>query len=905
MVRIQGIRWNEYTRPTLIGSSLAHFRILAKLGEGGMGEVYRAEDTRLRREVAIKILPKTFLSEPERIEWFEREARTLASLSHPNVAQVYEVGEEEGIRYIAMELVAGRTLADLLGRGRLELGDSLDVAIQIAEGLAAAHERGVVHRDLKPGNVIVDDQGRVKVVDFGLAKALAPAPIDGESLADSPTLTFQASQEGRIVGTAPYMSPEQVRGKPVDARTDVWAFGCLLYEMLTGRRAFPGETVPDTLGAVVAREPDWSALPRDIPRPVRRVLRRCLAKDRRDRLHHLGDARLDLLDAREARPPDEAPVVVRWSAPPLAVAFALGALLGVGLLWLLGFGLTDPPDTTPGSASSRWTIEVGEGRQLDIGGRLDPLAVSADGRTLAWVARDERDQSRLYLRSVGDLTVREVAGSEGASNPFFSPDGRWLAFFAADQLKKVPVGGGAPVDVAFVPLDNLGATWSEQGTIVFASYSSGLWRVDAEGGEAELLTPEGAAGAVQHRWPSFLPGGQRILYVLQAPDGPRLALFDLATRESRTVSGLQQVVKARYLPSGHLVFAQAGAILAAPFDVEQGRLLDTPVAVLDDLLMDSDVGTANFEIGSGGTLVYVVGEALADGALTWVDRTGEATAAADHRAFFTHPHLSPDGGLLAVEIGSEVGARHIEVFDLVRGTRSVLASEGRNAQPAWHPDGRRVAIVSDRAGNWDLYLVPLAGDRQATSLLVGPLEQWLGTFTPDGSQLVYYQIDPTTARDLWVLDPETAGSARPYRATQANERGVRLSPDGRWLAYVSNESGRDEVHVESFPSRTSRWTVSTSGGTEPVWSRDGRELFYREGQRMMAVPVETAASLDPGSPRLLFEGPYDREIVGNPNYDVAPDGRFLMIRRDEPTSSHFHVALDWAEELGRIVPVPD
>ncbi|HVS02316.1 MAG TPA: protein kinase, partial [Thermoanaerobaculia bacterium] len=805
----------------MIGSRIGHFEITAKLGEGGMGEVYRAQDERLGREVAIKVLPEALVADPERLGRFEREARLLASLNHPHIAAVYDVGEHQGRRFLVMELVVGETLAERGARGPVPLAEALGLAIQMAGALEAAHGRGIVHRDLKPANVMIDGQGQVKVLDFGLAKALAAegGGSPRSDLLDSPTLTYQGTVAGVVLGTAAYMSPEQARGGAVDARADVWAFGCVLYEMLCGRRAFAGSSMADTLGAVVAGEPDWSALPSSLPAPVRKVLRRCLAKDPRQRLHHVADARIELADVlagAPGEPADQRPAARMRPPIRLALAALVGALLGALAVWgwLAGTGAgADAPARRP----SRWTVDASAQGQLDLGGRLDPLALSPDGRTLAYVVRDTRGETHLYLRDFAALDARPVPGSEGASNPFFSPDGRWLAFFASDRLKKAPVGGGAPVDLADAPLDNLGATWGEHGTIVFASYSSGLWQVADSGGEPELLTPGGAEGAVQHRWPTFLPGGERVLFILQTLEGPRPAIFDLARREHQAVPGVQQVVKARYLRGGYLVFAQEGSLLAAPFDALRGRLLDTPVPVLSGFSMHSDHGAANFETSAAGTLAYVGGEATSDAALFWVDRQGGEEIAVDHRAFFSHPRLSPDGSRLAVEIGSEIGARHVEIFDLGRGTRAILTAEARNAQPAWHPDGQRVAVVSDRAGNWDLYLAALGGQRTVTPLLVRPLEQWLGTFTPDGEALVFYEVDPRTARDIWVLDLNTGGT-RPYRATAANERGVRLSPDGRWLAYVSNESGRDEVYVERFPEPGPKWTVSGSGGVEPVWS---------------------------------------------------------------------------------------
>ena len=873
---------------------LTHFDILDKLGEGGMGQVYRARDTRLDRDVAIKILPAALLADRDRLVRFEREARVLASLTHPHIAGLFDVGEHEGTRFLVMELVPGGTLDARIARGPLPVREALPLAIQITEALEAAHKRGIVHRDLKPANIMIDEAGGIKVLDFGVAKALMSEPDSdtSPSSVDAPTQTSQATEAGLVLGTAAYMSPEQARGAPVDERTDIWAFGCVLFEMLTGRRPFARRSNADTLGAVLSAEPDWSLLPSTLQPVVRRLLRRCLAKEPGERIHHIADARIELVEALTADPADE-PRSPGGRALAVVIGAALGALLGAGIVWLGSATRSDATAPRP----SRWTLDVSTYGHLDLGGRLDPLAVSPDGGTLAFVVRDTAGRSRLFIRMVGDLDLIAVSGSDGAANPFFSPDGRFIGFFAGDRLKKAAVGGGTPVDLAVVPLDSLGAAWAEDGTIVFASYASGLWSVDDEGGEPSLLTPGGVEGTAQHRWPSFLPGDRRVLFTLQTNEGPHLAIFDRGSREYTHVTGVQEVIKARYLPTGHLLMAQAGALLAARFDPREGRLLDTPTPVLTGVSTDAD-RVANFEVSAGGTLVYVGGDAASDATLTWTDREGREQGTLDDRAAYVHPRLSPDGSRLAVEVGSEVGDRHIEIFDLQRGTRTVLATEGRSAQPAWHPDGRRLAVGSERDGSWDLHLLPVSGPGAPEPLLVAPFEQWLGTFTPSGDALVFYQVDQRTARDLWVLHMGN-GTTRPFRATAANERGVRLSPEGNWLAYVSNESGRDEVYVESFPEPGTRWTVSTAGGTEPVWAPDGTELFYREGGRMMSVAVSSGDDLAPSLPRLLFEGPYEQEIVGNANFDVARDGRFLMIRRQQPSSAELHVALDFMAAPGR------
>jgi eukaryotic-like serine/threonine-protein kinase len=876
-----------------IGETLGSYEILSLLGRGGMGEVYRARDTRLDRDVAIKVLPAAFGGDPDRLARFEREAKTLASLNHPNIGGIHGLVEAGGVRGLVLELVEGPTLADRIRRGPLPLDEALAIARQIAQALEAAHARGVIHRDLKPANVNVRPDGTVKVLDFGLAKALHPE-LQDPSRSQSPTLAAGMTGIDTVLGTPAYMSPEQARGRPVDGRADLWAFGCVLFEMLSGQRAFDGESTADTLGRVMGSPPDWSSLPAHLPESVVRLLRRSLSKDPEDRLHHPADARLELAEALQGE--DEQAEPRRASEPGAArwlralLVLVVGTGLGGGAVWLFG----DVARPSAERATSRWRLDVGPG-ELDIAGRSDPLAVSEDGRTLAYVARTDSGPYRLHVRPIDALEARMLEGTEGASNPFFSPDGRWLGYFAGGRLKKVSVAGGAPVDVAAVPLDDLGGTWSREGTIVFCSYGTGLWRVSADGGEPELVAAAAEMESAQVRWPQFLPDGRRILLILQRSEGPRLAWIDVVSGEWETIPGLQGVGKARYLPGGRLVFAQQGELLGARYDPRLGRLLDPPVSLISNVSMLHFGGSANFEVSPSGTLVYAPGAISPELTLTWVDRAGGERPLSDDLDSFVHPDLSPDGSLLVVEVGFELGDRQVQLFDLERKTRSVLSDAGRNAQPVWHPDGRRVALVSDRGGDWDLYLHSLDG--RGEPLLVEPLEQWLGAWTPDGAKLVFYQVDPQTARDLWVLDVED-GSTTPFRRTPANERGVNLSPDGRWLAYVSDQSGRDEIYVESFPQGGARWTISAAGGTEPVWSRDGRELFYREERRMMAVPIEVDGDgIAPGLPTPLFEGDYDHEIVGNANYDVAADGRFLMLRRGDPSKGHLMVVLNWDREL--------
>jgi serine/threonine-protein kinase len=885
------------------GSRLGPYEILAPLGAGGMGEVYRARDTRLRREIAIKVLPDTFASDAQRLGRFEREAQLLASLSHPNIAAIHGFEEADGTHFLVLELVAGETLAERLAESPLELEESLSIARQIAEGLEAAHERGVIHRDLKPSNVKITPDGKVKVLDFGLAKALG-AESSTPDLSRSPTVVPQATSAGIILGTAAYMSPEQARGKPLDKRTDVWSFGCVLYETLTGRQAFSGETVSDTLVAILGREPDWQALPAGTPAKIRDLLRRCLQKDPARRLRDIGDARIEIEEALAepaattiapigAERPRRSSRVLPWGLAVFVTVVAIAAV------WMRR------PASSQAPMVKRFTLSLPMTQPRGILANASTIVLSPDGSRFVYVARRGGDRE-LRLREMNRLEETPIPGTEAGVAPFFSPEGRRIGFFSRGKLKTVDLASG---DVATL-CESYWAwagSWATDETILFVPGSAaGIWRVSARGGEPRVVVaPDFARGERSYRFPEVLPGGRAVLYTLirtrggSASPDTSIAVLELSTRKRRVL--VEAGSNAHYAATGHLVYARAGALLAVPFDLAKLEVTGPPKPTGEDVLTDPGSAAAQFSLSGDGTLVYVPGSVQASrGNVVWVDRKGVAEAATDTLRSYGYPSVSPDGRRMA--FASAGGANtDIWVLDLDRGSQTRLTSDAAiDLRPAWTPDGERVTFGSNRAGWMDLYWTNADGSEPEKALLTAPLAQQPTSWSPDGRHLAYTEEDPRTGFDLWVL---TLGGPRtPFLRTPFDERGASFSRDGRWLAYTSNESARDEIYVRPFPGPGPKWQISTGGGSEPVWARNGGELFYRSGDKMMAVAVSTTPTFQAQKPRVLFEGEYERPDLMT-SYDVAPDGRFAMVRGETQSApSTLHVVLNWFEELKRRVP---
>jgi serine/threonine-protein kinase len=894
-----------------VGTRLGPYEIVAPIGAGGMGEVYRARDTKLDRAVAIKILPESFAGDPDRLARFEREAKTLAALNHPNIGGIHGLEEANGVSALVLELVEGPTLADRIAQGAIPLDESLAIARQIADALEAAHEQGIIHRDLKPANIKLRPDGPVKVLDFGLAKALGQ---DGSGsvappLSLSPTITSPALMTGTgvILGTAAYMAPEQARGKPVDKRADLWAFGCVVYEMLTGRPAFEGAEVTDVLARVIEREADFARLPSSTPAAIRRLLRRCLEKDRRRRLADAADARLEIDEAltmpaseTSAAPATGSQGGWRRGALVAAAALALGGAAAGSAVWTA---------IRPGPARvTRTVIQTSGPTALAIPPRgAGTLAITPDGSRVVYTAAGQ-----LVVRRLDQFDPEALAGLGSPMQPFISPDGQWVGFFDGLAVKKVAIAGGPGVMVIqdISPGGGpLGATWGSDGTIVYAgSIGGGLKRVPAAGGDeaATLTTPDRARGEVRHAWPAFLPGGRALLFtIVYAGRGPRIAVLDLETgAKTELLSG----VRARYLPSGHLVFGTEATLRAVAFDLERQSVVGAPVPVVAPVAANQGQFAYEYDVATDGTLVYLAAsiESPATRTLVWLDRQGRETSLGMQAGPYIHPRLAPDGTRVAI-----TNAANIWIWDLARArlTRGPLDS---GTISIWTPDSARLIFSSFRGGGGaNLYVQAADGTGTPTRLTDSPNTHHPTAVTSDGTQILFNEATPTRLGDIGLLTMSPTPQVKPLVATRFDERGGVVSPDGRWLAYESNRSGAYEVWVQPFPVvDAGLWQVSTAGGHRPLWARSGRELFYvAPDGALMAVQWEARGSVwSAGAQTRLLEGQYFRGSEGTTvrQYDVTADGQRLLMMKNEARASDaapsISVVQHWTEELKRLVP---
>ena len=908
-------------RSVVAGTQLGPYRVESLLGVGGMGEVYRAHDIVLGREVAIKILPADLSADPERLARFEREARILASLNHPQIAAIFAVEKSAGWHALVMELVEGEDLAQRLARGAIPVDEALPIARQIAEALEAAHEQGIIHRDLKPANIKVRPDGTVKVLDFGLAKAMEPV-ASAPNVTASPTLTSPAMMTGVgvILGTAAYMSPEQAKGRPADKRSDIWAFGCVLYEMLTGKRPFDGEDMTEVLGAVVRLEPNWDVLPSDVSQPIRTLLRRCLVKDRRTRIADIAAALFVLDHQADAASTVRQPPRARWRRIAALSASAVTAgILSGAVVWIAT--RPAPPRVT------RFTLSpAGEGR-LSIDPNHRDLTVAPDGTRIIYVGLRAQG-SALFVRPIDQLEPTLLVGNGAPREPFPSPDGQWIGFIdiaaGSPVLKKVAVTGGSAQTLCAIDGLSFGATWGDDGSIIFATGNSttGLQQVSSGAGTPRVLTtPDHARGERDHLWPQFLPGGQAVLFTITSNtsgmDASTVAVLDLQTGVWKVlVSGGSQ---AHYTPSGHLVYSAAGTLFAVAFDVARLEVLGTPTPVLPQV-MTLRSGTTEFSIARDGTLIYVPADVSPTRTLVWVDRQGheQPVKGVPARAY-TYPRLSPDGAHLALGIRDQ--ENDIWVWDFARESlRRLTFDPGRDESPVWMPGGRRIVFgflaAANASGNRLPALSWLASDGTGTAERLGTEESRFramlpSSVSPDGTRIVAWSASETAAVDVMML---TLSDRRlqPLIQTPSVERNGEISPDGRWLAYESNASGRFQIYVRPFPDVDGGlWQVSSDGGTQPLWARNGEELFYVTPDRTLSsVRVEHEPTWPSGTLGIRLDRQYflGSEARSGRMYDVSADGRFLMIKDaaadQTATPATIVVVQNWHEELKRLVPTP-
>ncbi len=896
----------------MIGQTLGRYKVEEKLGAGGMGVVYRATDTRLRRQVAIKILPDAWAKDPERLARFEREARLLASLEHPNIAGIHGLEESDGVSYLVLELVPGATLAEQLASGPLPSDKALETCRRIAEALAAAHEQGIIHRDLKPANVKVTPEGKVKVLDFGLAKALLPrgGPSDPSQ---SPTRTAEQTQSGTVLGTAAYMSPEQARGQPLDKRSDIWSFGCVLYEALTGRMAFGGATVSDSLVAVLEHDPDWSALPKATPRSVRTLLRRCLQKDPQRRLRDIGDAGIELEEALTAPAGGGAmePVSLPTSRLRLLVGAAASVALALGSLafaaWQIwGRAAVEQPVT-------RFSIQLDPGQRI-VASHNPSLEISPNGRVLFYMVPTKTGGFLPQLRMLDRLEPKTLSSLTGGV-PVFSPDSQWICFIDGPSrtIRRAALSGGAPLTVTPFEWINRGFWGTDNYLYWTPGTRSGIVKTPITGGEARPVTELDASRNEQnHRYAQMLPGGKQLVYTavettMSSFDEARIVVQSLDTGKRKTI--VEGGTCPRYSPTGHLLYARSGNVYAVPLDLKRLEVTGPPVAVVEGVLMSRNTGAAYYTLSDTGTLAYVPG--VAEGGerqLLWVDRQGKETPLPLPPRSYLYPHLSPDGKQLALEI--EGPSHDFYLYDFARGVLTKMTLDGLSHAPVWSPDGSRIGFRSWKLGGMTMWSMPADRSAPEERLLDSKGMQSVVSWSPDGNYIAYVDEFPETRSDVLVLPLKGERKPIPVAHTSFSEGSPKFSPDGKWLAYCSNESGRGEVYVQPFPGPGPKMQISTDGGSDPLFRRAGGELYYRDGDKMMVVEVRTQPSFTAGRPRLLWQGHYSPGMssscalpgVTSFNYDVTQDGqRFLMVKdlHQDVASNRIHVVVNWTQELAR------
>jgi Tol biopolymer transport system component len=884
------------------GTRLGPYEIVAPLGAGGMGEVYRARDTRLGREVALKVLPPLFARDSERMARFEREARLLASLHHPHIATLFGVEDSGEIFALAMELVEGPTLAERIAPGAMPLDEVLRIGRQIAEALEAAHERGVIHRDLKPANIKLTTDGEVKVLDFGLAKALDSDPASGSG-SEAQTLIIDSTRTGVILGTAAYMSPEQAKGKTVDRRADIWAFGVVLYEMLAGQRLFRGETSADTLAAVLTKDPAIDTQLASAPAPIRRLLRRCLERDPKKRLRDIGEARIAIDEFLSEPQADAAPATAAPIAGPakrplawMVLAASMAALAaGLGFVWLR--------QAPPAERVLRYSIPAPERSSIHS------IALSADGRRLA-IAATTNGKNQIWLRDLESIEAQVLPGTDDAQFPFWSPDGKWIGYFAQERLKKIAVGGGAAQTLCDAP-GGSGGTWNRDGVIVFSAPKIGLQRVSAAGGLPAAITKGDPAG--NPLFPVFLPDGRRFLFVSDTESGQGVVYVGSLDGQSPRKL-FDQLSPLAYVPAqagskvGHVLFLRESTLLAQPVDERSMRIAGELFPVAEQIFFKVYAGFAPFSASSDGVLVFQAAGNVAANQLTWMDRAGKPLAKVGEPTREVGFVLSPDESMVAMWRSTSLKTSDIWLHDLARGADTRLTFDASlNVMPVWSPDGRRIAFSSKRTGNYDIYVKDVSGGGQDEPILQSSQYKIMCDWSRDGRFLLF-AVFKKTDPDLWVVPVEGERKAVPFLATEFVETQGQFSPDSRWIAYQSDESGRPEIYVRPFPAAPGKWQISVGGGILPRWRGDGKELYYLSRDlKLMAAPLKAPAgarqALETGVPQELFDthGVTPPRNVNAFMYAPSADGqRFLVnVSGSQPYEAPLTVVVNWLAAVKR------
>jgi eukaryotic-like serine/threonine-protein kinase len=916
------------------GAKLGPYEIQSPLGAGGMGEVYRARDAKLARDVALKVLPAAFSADTQRMGRFEREAQVLASMNHPNIAGIYGLEESGALRALVMELVEGNTLAERLNAGRVPLDEALSIAKQIAEALEYAHERGIIHRDLKPANIKITPDGQVKVLDFGLAKALDPTLSGSASsgsggiydspLQNSPTLTALATQAGMILGTAAYMSPEQARGKSVDRRADIWAFGCVLFEMFSGKRIFAGETVSDTLAAVIMKDPEWDALPETLPAPIQKLIRRCLTKDPKQRLRDIGEARIAIEDALagvgadpRVRPPEgagiAAPLPPQRRLLPWGVA-AVAVLTAVALA-IVHFGKPSTPQH-----AIRSTIMPPENSTFATLGSFGGGAViSPDGTRLVVPVRDGSGKFSLWVRQLDSLTLQKLEGTEDAKYPFWSADSRFVGFFVQGKLKKIDVTGGPAQTVCDAP-SGRGGTWNRNDVIVFApDIYSGLASVPAAGGTATPFVPlDKSRQQASLRWPAFLPDGKHFLYWGGDPGNGTAAetngIYVASTDGKDSEFLLKANSDAVYSPPGYLLFIREQTLMAQPFDASGLKLAGNAFPIAEQVANPESFQLGFFSASQNGELIYQTGDPT-QGQIFSLDANGKTLGSVGEPGAYYHIQLSPDGRQLAETVNSDqVKGSDIWLIDLARGVRTRFTFDPKDDDtPVFSPDGSRIVFSSTRNGPSDLFIKDSSGAGTEQALLKSDDDKAPTDWSKDGKYIAFVQLSNKGKRnaDIWILPLVGDKKPFPFLKTEFNEGSGVFSPDSHWLAYESDESGKSETYVAPFNAAEGsaaggsglpggKWQVSQGGGAIPTWSQDGKTLYFLgpDNKLMQADVTSKGSAIAVGIPREVFQAPFSPAGAGSRIYDVTAGGqRFYIIGTKETAPVPLTLVTNWAAGL--------